>query len=408
MTSIAKPGQLKQSSEVSPRLMIPAALCGRLNLQTERDLGLYRPVGDDPIARVAAAGLRGRGGAGFPAHIKWQAVATGVGNKTVVANGEEGEPLSQKDAWLLTHRPHLVLDGLLIAAAAVGASRTIVYLSHPETIEPVRAAIAELETAGILHSPSAIEVHIVAPTYVAGEETAVCRSINGGPALPTAKPPRPFEKGVDGGPTLVTNVETLAHASWILRNSAAAYRAVGTAESPGTTLVTLNGACRRHGVYEIPFGISLEEAFETYAGGFTSAPRGFAVGGWFGGLLSSTHADLTCDFESFNKVGSSWGCGAMEALGADADVIAYVGDLAQWYERESAGQCGVCVKGTAAIAATLQRLRDGSASQQDIDNLVRWGGSLVGRGGCAYLDGAARLARTTVSEFEADVVRGIE
>lgn len=164
---------------------------------------------DELLHRLAASGLRGRGGAGFPAAVKLRAVRERGGVPVVVANGEEGEPGSVKDRWLLRARPHLVLDGLVRAASVTGAVRGYVYLSDPEAGARVRRALAEREP----HLP--IEVVETAHTYVAGEESAVVRRIDGGPALPTAKPPRPFERGVGGAPTLVSNVETLARIALI-------------------------------------------------------------------------------------------------------------------------------------------------------------------------------------------------
>lgn len=393
---------------IAARIVVDAALHGRLDLRAEQALGTYTVcAGVDTLAELEDAGLLGRGGAGFPAHVKWRTVAAAPDRKVVVANGEEGEPSSFKDRWLLTHRPHLVLDGLLLAAKTVGATRAIVYLSHEETVESIRDAIAELN-ASALAPDLRIEIHVVEPTYVAGDETAVCRSINGGPALPTAKPPRPFECGVDGLPTLVQNVETLAHAAWIARHGAQAYRQFGTASSPGTTLVTLGGACRTPGVYEVPFGKRVRDLFETVGGGYASAPRGFAMGGWFGGMLSPDHGELACCYAAVREVGSGFGCGAVTVLGQEDDPVAFAANIAAWYSRESAQQCGVCVKGTAAIAAAMQALNAGDASEQDRDNLVRWGTTLRGKGACAFLDGAAALARTLTSEFAADVWKKIK
>ncbi|MGW9133941.1 NADH-ubiquinone oxidoreductase-F iron-sulfur binding region domain-containing protein [Streptomyces sp. NPDC055681] len=376
---------------IEPRLAVDRPL----DLVAERERGTYQsPACADVIAELEAAGLRGRGGAGFPAHIKWRDVAKADGPRVVVANGEEGEPSSYKDRWLLTHRPHLVLDGLLLAARTVGADRAVVYLSHPETETAVRAAIAELgSTAGVR-----LEVHVVAPTYVAGEETAVCRSISGGPALPTARPPRVGEKGVDGLPTLVSNAETLAHAAWIARHGASAYRAHGTTESPGTTLVTLSGACARPGVYEVPYGLTVAELFGL-AGGFTSAPAGFLMGGWFGGLLGPSHAATVCTYEAVRAAGSGLGCAAITALDADREPLAVAAEVSAWYAAESAQQCGVCVKGTASIRDAFASLDAGTATARDRDNLARWGQTLPGRGACSFLDGAATWARTVPAEF---------
>lgn len=376
-----------------PRLMLGESATRRLTLAEERDLGSYAPV--DPggvIDELDRAGLRGRGGAGFRAAIKWRTVATAE-RCVVVANGEEGEPASFKDRWLLTHRPHAALDGLLLAADVLGAERAVVYLSHPETAAAIEAALAELPA----ELAARIETCVVGHRYVAGEESAVVRAINGGPALPTAKPPRVFESGVDGLPTLVNNVETLAHAAWIARHGAAAYRNQGTASSPGSALVTLTGACARPGVYEVPYGPTLRELLVRCTGTDPGAAPGLMMGGWFAGIAEPAEVlDCTWCYDALSAVGSAVGCGSVTVLPAGQPVADVAAQLARWYAAESSQQCGVCSKATVAIAETLARVRDGMAESGDTENLQRWGTSLRGRGACAFLDGAANLARTSV------------
>ncbi|MFG2791008.1 NADH-ubiquinone oxidoreductase-F iron-sulfur binding region domain-containing protein [Streptomyces sp. NPDC048419] len=388
---------------ITPRLVVPGAADAPLGLDAEHDLGTYLPrVYDaDPavfLDTLEASGLRGRGGAAFPAHLKWRGVAAGEGPRVVVANGEEGEPASAKDRWLLTRRPHLVLDGLLHAARTVGADRAVVYLSHPETVQAVRTALDELAADGDERAHR-VEIHTVEPTYVAGEESAVCRSISGGPALPTAKPPRPHESGVDGRPTLVSNVETLAHAAWIARHGAEAYRAEGTDTSPGTTLVTLGGACARPGVYEVPLGLTVRQLFDEVGGGLADGVHGVLMGGWFGGMLRHDHLATACCYDALRTLGSGLGCGAITALGTDDSPLRVAAELSVWYARESAAQCGVCVNGTKAIRDTFARLADGAGTADDTGRLARWGQTLPRRGACAFLDGAATLARSAVTQY---------
>lgn len=378
---------------LEPRLVLGESATRRLTLAEERHLGTYSPV--DPVGIIdllESAGLRGRGGAGFPAAIKWRTVAA-AGRCVVVANGGEGEPASFKDRWLLTHRPHAVLDGLLLAADVVGADRAVIYLSHPETVVAIRTALSELSA----EIASRIEMCVVAHRYVAAEESAVVRAINGGPALPTAKPPRVFESGVDGVPTLVTNAETLAHAAWIARHGVAAYRSHGTDSSPGTTLVTLTGACGRPGVYEVPYGPTLRELFVRCTGTDPEDAAGLVMGGWFAGIASPAEVlDATWCYDALAAIGSAVGCGSVTVVPAEQPVSDVAAGLARWYAAESAQQCGVCRKATVAIADALARLRDGVAEGSDTENLQRWGTSLRGKGACALLDGAANLARTSV------------
>lgn len=386
---------------LQPRLVIGASGSRPLTLEEERAAGTYSPVAlDGVIDELDAAGLRGRGGAGFPAAIKWRTVAASE-RCVVVANGEEGEPASYKDRWLLTHRPHAVLDGLLLAADVLEAERALIYLSHPETVEAVGDALAELPP----ELAARVEVHVVEHRYVAGEESAVVRSINGGPALPTAKPPRVFESGVDEVPTLVSNVETLAHAAWIARHGAAAYRDYGTETTPGTALVTLAGACERPGVYEVPYGPSLRELFTACTGTDPGDAPGLLMGGWFAGVARPGDVlDAAWCHGAMSACGTALGCGAVTVLGADERVADVAARLARWYARESAQQCGVCRKATVAIADALDRVREDAAADDDLANLTRWGTSLRGKGACAFLDGAANLARTTLDLITPDPV----
>lgn len=376
-----------------PRLVVGESATRVLTLAEERDLGTYAPVSPKGVIdELERAGLRGRGGAGFPAAIKWRVVGA-ADQCVVVANGEEGEPASFKDRWLLAHRPHAVLDGLLLAADVLGAERALVYLSHPETVEAIHNALSELPAEISVR----VETRVVAHRYVAGEESAVVRAINGGPALPTAKPPRVFESGVDDLPTLVQNVETLANAAWIARHGAVAYRSVGTCNSPGSVLVTLTGACDRPGVYEVPFGPSLRELFERCTGAAPLNAPGLIMGGWFAGIADPAEVlDSSWCYDALSAAGSAVGCGSVTVLSRGQRVGDVAAELARWYAAESAQQCGVCRKATEAIANALARVRDGMTESGDIDNLQRWGNGLRGKGACALLDGAANLARTSV------------
>jgi NADH:ubiquinone oxidoreductase subunit F (NADH-binding) len=369
------------------------------DLRTYRAGGGYQAL-EDPqafLAQVETSGLRGRGGAAFPAGVKLRTVRETGTETIVVANGEEGEPASAKDRWLLRNRPHLVLDGLRLAAAVVGTTSTYLYVSDALAAERVERALTEL--TAVPDFGIEVTVIVVDPAYVAGEETAAVRAINGGPALPTDKPPRPFEAGVAGLPTLVSNVETLANLPLIQRLGVEAYRSVGTSRSPGTFLLTLSGPASS-GLYEIPFGATLREVL-TWLGQDASAVGALLVGGYFAGVVGPRALDLPLDHDSFAEAGSGLGCGAIVMLddcpvAASAAVMAYFG-------RENAGQCGSCFNGTAAMAAVLEALRDQRVESDDMDRLGHWSGFLRGRGACGTLDGATNVAASLLREFPEQV-----
>ncbi|MFG2230753.1 NADH-ubiquinone oxidoreductase-F iron-sulfur binding region domain-containing protein [Streptomyces sp. NPDC048723] len=361
--------------------------------QVAENADAYRATGGydgatDPeelLAHLAASGLRGRGGAGFPAAVKLRSVRGRGGSPVVVANGEEGEPGSAKDRWLLRARPHLVLDGLARAAAVTGAVRGFVYLSDPAAGESVRRALAE-------HPPPLpVEVVETGHTYVAGEETAVVRRIDGGPALPTAKPPRPFERGVGGAPTLVSNVETLARIA-LTATRPDLRRAIAR-----STLVTLSGGGPPAPVLtEVPYGIPLRTLAARYG---TPDAAGALMGGLFGGLVDARGLDLPLEPAALTAAGTALGCGAIHFLAPGGCPVTTAADAAAHLAAESARQCGVCVSGTAAVGKALHGLAAGTAGPDTADSLLRWSQGLTGRGACGLLDAAAGIAGSLLRSF---------
>jgi NADH:ubiquinone oxidoreductase subunit F (NADH-binding) len=362
----------------------------------------------DLLDAIEQSGLRGRGGAAFPFAVKARAVrrmAQRGQAPVVVANGEEGEPASAKDRWLLRSRPHLVLDGLRLAATAVGADQAYVYVSDPSAARSVAGALHDAERAGRLSLP--VKVTTVEPGYVAGEETAAVRAINGGPAKPTDKPPRPFEAGVAGRPTLVSNVETLANLPFVHRHGPAVYRQAGTAASPGTFLATVTGGGRPPALYELPHGIPFRELLALH-GVAEDKVHGLLMGGYFSGLLGRQALDLTLDHESARAAGAGLGCGALSILGEDDCPVAVGASVMAYFARENAGQCGSCFNGTAAMSAVLDALRDGGVTTDDLARLRRWSQVLRGRGACGTLDGAVNLAASLLARFPGTVTRHLE
>ena len=374
-----------------------------------RDSGGYQPLDDVDhlLSQVDLSGVLGRGGAAFPLAVKCKAVRDNgrrAGGAVVVANGEEGEPASIKDRWLLRHRPHLVLDGLRLAARMVAAEHAHVYVSDPGAADAVRTALAAVD--GNVLDGLSVTVFTVDPGYVAGEETAAVRAINGGPAKPTDKPPRPFEEGVGRLPTMVSNVETLALIPFLHRHGAEAFRSQGTSTSPGTFLATITGAGRPPALYEIPHGLAFTELLE-FHGVPADHVHGVLMGGYFAGLLNREILDVTLDHESLRRLDSGLGCGAITILTEDCPV-AVAASVMSYFDRENAGQCGSCFNGTAAMSAVTEALRDGVATSEDLTRLERWSVVLRGRGACATLDAATNVAASLLSAFPQVVDRHLQ
>jgi NADH:ubiquinone oxidoreductase subunit F (NADH-binding) len=390
---------------IEPRLLRQ----GHENRADYTNEGGYQPLDDVEhlLGEVDLSGLLGRGGAAFPLAVKLCTVRDNgrrSGGAIVVANGEEGEPASIKDRWLLRHRPHLVLDGLRLAARMVEAARVHVYVSDRPAAEAVETALAELDSTVL--NGLAISIVAVEPSYVAGEETAAVRVLNGGPAKPTDKPPRPFVEGVAGRPTLVSNVETLANLPFLHRRGAEAFRQYGTPTSPGTFLATITGAGRPPALYEIPHGVAFTDLLGVH-GVPADQVRGVLMGGYFAGLVNRDMLDATLDHDSLLRLNSGLGCGAIAILTDDCPV-AVAASVMAYYDRENAGQCGSCFNGTAAMSAVTEALRDGLATDEDLARLERWSVVLRGRGACATLDGATNVAASLLTQFPQLVASHVE
>jgi NADH:ubiquinone oxidoreductase subunit F (NADH-binding) len=353
------------------------------------------------IDAVSESGLTGRGGAGFPVGRKLEAVAAGRGRPVVVANGSEGEPPSGKDKVLLGYVPHLVLDGAVLAAGALGA-REVVVATGRACRDAVVHAIAERRRAGIDGSV-ALRAIVVPESFVSGEETALVRFLNGGPALPTFAPPRPFERGVGGAPTLVQNVETLAHLALVARFGPQWFRAVGTPAEPGSALITLSGAVRDRGVYEVGLGTAVRDLL-AQAGGPTAELGALLVGGYFGTWLAAEEAlAASLSTAALAPLGGAPGARAIVALPASSCGLRETARVARWLAGESAGQCGPCIHGLAAISSDLVQLARGDDRTGARQALLRRLPQVDGRGACRHPDGVARLVTSALRVFSAEV-----
>ena len=368
----------------------------RLLARSGDPLAEVRHRGAALIDEVEAAGLRGRGGAGFPTAVKLRAVAARRGRRAVVVNAAEGEPLSAKDRTLLEVAPHLVLDGALLAAEAVGAHEIVLALKRSAV-----AANASVSTAlADRHDAVNVSVQTVPDAYLAGEETALIRALNGGPVKPTLTPPRPDQRGLARRPTLVSNAETLAHLALIARHGAGWFREVGTTAHPGSALVTVDGSVDRPAVYEIALGMSLTDVLAS-AG---EVGRGAVlVGGFYGTWLGpGAAARARLDDASLREHGAALGAGVIAVLPEHACPVAEVARVVGWMADESAGQCGPCTFGLAAIADALYTFVDGVPDRLALQRLQRWAGQVQGRGACHHPDGTVRFLRSALDVFSAD------
>ena len=353
------------------------------------------------IDQVATGGLTGRGGAGFPTATKLRAVASGRGRPVVVANGMESEPASEKDQALLARSPHLVLDGIAMAAEAVGATEAHLCLARTRDwlVDSVLAAQAERQRAGLDRVP--VAVHALPHHYVSSAETALVRWLNGGEAKPASTPPRPFERGVRKRPTLIDNAETLAHLALIGRYGGAWFRRAGRADATGTMLTTVTGSVARPGVYEVEAGLPVGDVL--VLAGLDAASEAVLIGGYFGTWHDLRRVtDLPLSAAGLRQVGGSPGAGVLVALPPGACGLAEAARILRYLASQSAQQCGPCIFGLPAIADDLTQL---AAIRPDGDPLARLRRRLpviAGRGACHHPDGAVRMAASALTAFAAD------
>jgi len=350
------------------------------------------------IAEVAAAGLTGRGGAAFPVHRKLAAVRAAGRPPVVVGNGAEGEPASRKDASLLWLAPHLVLDGLQLAALATGATRTILCVPRgDQCVGHLAQALAYRAAAGT--DRVAVALIEVPDRFLAGEESALVATVNGEPARPRFKQPPVYQRGVSGRPTLVQNVETLAHLALIARFGATWFGAAGTPAEPGSMLCTVHRADGGSHVTEAALGTPVRSLLRL--GGDVQA---VLCGGYHGAWLTPEHAAaLSLDNASLRPAGAFAGAGVLAELPASTCGLAETARVARYLALESAGQCGPCFNGLPRIAGALAQLAEPRPAAQVLTDVRRWAGLVEGRGACHHPDGMVRLVASALSVFRAEI-----
>lgn len=378
-------------------------------LQIDRLLAAWP---EEILKEIHHSRLRGRGGAGFPVGIKMESCRRAPGHqKYVVCNADEGDPGSYSDRYLLEHRPHAVLLGMLIAGYVVGADKGVIYtrIEYPEAIEAITKAIHELADAGlsgknILNRGFDFEFKLIKGrgAYICGEETALLASIEGQRPEVRVRPPFPTEEGLFGKPTLVNNVETLANLCTIIAEGGQTFASIGTGKSTGTKLVSVDGSFQRPGVYEVDMGTPLSVLIQELAGGFRRPVKALHIGGPLGGIVPvAAIPDLTIDFESFAQHGFLLGHASMVGIPEDFPMIAYLEHLFAFTAHESCGKCFPCRIGSVRGQELLARAQNGSAIDPVLFNdlletLEK--GSLCGLGG-----GIPLPVRNAMTYFEKEL-----
>jgi len=375
---------------------------------------------DQVIATVKESGLRGRGGAGFPTGLKWSFMPRQFpGQKYLVCNSDEGEPGTCKDRDIMQFNPHTVIEGMAIAAYAMGITVGYNYI-HGEifqTYERFEAALEEARAAGflgqhIMGSSFNFQLHAAHGfgAYICGEETALLESLEGKKGQPRFKPPFPASFGLYGKPTTINNTETFAAVPWIIRNGGAAYLACGKPNNGGTKIFSVSGDVQRPGNYEVPMGTPFAELLEM-AGGMRPGRTLKAVipGGSSAPVLpASIMMDITMDYDAIAKAGSMLGSGAVIVMDDTRCMVKSLQRLSYFYSHESCGQCTPCREGTGWLWRMVDRIENGHGRASDLETLDSVAGNIMGRTICALGDAAAMPVRGMLKHFRSEFVHHIE
>ena len=375
---------------------------------------------DQVIATVKESGLRGRGGAGFPTGLKWSFMPRQFpGQKYLVCNSDEGEPGTCKDRDIMQFNPHAVIEGMAIAAYAMGITVGYNYI-HGEifqTYERFEAALEEARAAGflgqhIMGSNFSFQLHATHGfgAYICGEETALLESLEGKKGQPRFKPPFPASFGLYGKPTTINNTETFAAVPWIIRNGGAAYLACGKPNNGGTKIFSVSGDVQRPGNYEVPMGTPFAELLEM-AGGMRAGRTLKAVipGGSSAPVLpASIMMDITMDYDAIAKAGSMLGSGAVIVMDDTRCMVKSLQRLSYFYSHESCGQCTPCREGTGWLWRMVDRIENGHGRASDLETLDSVAGNIMGRTICALGDAAAMPVRGMLKHFRSEFEHHIE
>ncbi|MEB3302605.1 MAG: NADH-ubiquinone oxidoreductase-F iron-sulfur binding region domain-containing protein [Cyanobacteriota bacterium] len=402
---------LEGCGRVNPE-SIEEALAAGAYAQLQRCLLECTP--EEVREQVKRSGLRGRGGGGYPTGLKWDTVALQPpGPRYVVCNADEGDPGAFMDRSVLESDPHRLLEGLAIAAFAVGASKGYVYVraEYPLAIERVRLALRQARREGLLGEAIAgstfslhLEVRVGAGAYVCGEETALLHSIQGQRGTPRTRPPYPAQSGLWGAPTLINNVETLAAVPAILREGGDWYAAMGTEGSKGTKVFALSGSVANPGLVEVPMGTTLRTVVETMGGGVPdgSGIKAVQTGGPSGGCIPAALLDTPVDYESLLKLGSMMGSGGLVVMADTTSMPAVARHFMRFSVNESCGKCVPCRAGTVQLLQLLDRVVDHQATPADLQQLEQLCSMVKATSLCGLGQAAPNPVLSTLRHFRAE------
>ena len=368
-----------------------------------------KPLG--VIEQVTKSGLRGRGGAGFPTGLKWTTVYKASGTqKYVICNADEGDPGAFMDRSVLESDPHRVLEGMAIAAYAVGANKGFIYCraEYPLAVKRLRIAIRQAESNGLLgmnigdtHFDFKVEIRLGAGAFVCGEETALIGSIEGGRGTPRPRPPFPAQSGLWNAPTLINNVETFANIAPIIRRGGDWYASIGTDKSKGTKVFALAGRVNNTGLIEVPMGITLRDIIFKLGGGIPEGRKFKAVqsGGPSGGCVPEQFLDIPVDYDSLASVGSIMGSGGMIVMDETSCMVDVAKFFMDFCMSESCGKCVPCRVGTTQMHNILERISEGRAGSKDLELLHRLTGMVKAASLCGLGQTAPNPTLTTLRYF---------
>jgi NADH-quinone oxidoreductase subunit F len=370
---------------------------------------------DRIISTVKASNLRGLGGAGFSTGGKWGFVPRDMeGPKYLVVNADESEPGTFKDRHIMMNAPHLLLEGLIIAALSFGAEEAFIYIrgEYFEPYQVLKKALDEAEKAGylghnIFGSTRSLEVtmHRGAGAYICGEETALLSSLEGFKGWPKLKPPFPAVKGLFSRPTIINNVETLSYVPIIINQGPEYFAGLGVEKSGGARLFGVSGHINRPGIYELSLGTPLSELIYEHAGGIKDgrALKAVIPGGSSCPVLTAEEAEkINLDFDSLAKIGSMLGSGGVIVMDETTDIVRVLLRICRFYANESCGQCTPCREGTGWMTRIMERIISGEGSSQDLDNLVDISGMILGNTICPLGDAAAMPVMSFVTKFRSE------